>query len=1641
MTQSEWAFKESQWQAYISQSVVSEQVKVQQLQAACEESLLRRVYDAGGLATLDTEALLITQIQKLAVRMVHKTLHLQNMWAMQQSPEEPIRAFCSRLVGTAELCDLTVICSKSGCTQKTSYRDQVVLQALLKGMHDVDIRTRVLSRTQNNELLKLPNVIDYIAAEEASSASFSSLTNPQTIAASKSSYKQQQSNTLVPSDPPKLDKCQHCGGRHPGDSSQASRKQHCRAFDKKCTKCEKLHHFAPVCRSTPKTTAATITPVADNVTGAMVSNVASASFYAIQSEVPTNHTQLTSYAAALRADGPVTTIPLPHMVHSIHAGWLQTQAQPSPTHPLEIKIDRAAYSTLHLPVPKSSLRPGRVKSQQSCLDTGAQLVTVPISLLTHLGVKEENLFPVATNLNTVTGSPVDLIGGILLTFTGTNPSTGVVRSTRQLAYVSRSVPYPFLSREACADLGVIPASFPAIGSCDTAATQATAVAASRLPPCTNTGVTGPDDLPCSCPLRQLPPDTPPILPCAPTKENLPQLKQYILDRYAASAFNQCEQQALPMMTDSPPLRLFIDETAKPTAIHSPAPVPRHWAEQVQAGLDRDVRLGVLERVGVNDPVTWCSRMVITPKHDGSARRTIDYQPVNDHCPRQTHHTRSPWQIASSVPPKTVKTVCDAWHGYHSVLVDPSDRHLTTFITQNGRYRYRTAPQGLLSAGDGYTQRSDAVIGDLPNHLKCVDDSILWGDDIQSNFFSTCSFLDRCSAGGIIFNSSKFQFAEEEVHYLGFLLTKDGLKPTPEFLENIRSFPSPKSITDVRSWFGAVNQISYTFAVSEVMLPFRQLLRPQIPFFWSAELEAAFDESKEEIIRQCEKGVRLFNLHAPTGLATDWSKHCMGWWLVQKHCNCLGTPTLGCCKTGWQTVYCGSKFNSLAESRMPPIEGEGASAVHGLDKCSPFILGHPNLLLALDHKPLIKIFGNASLESITNPRLFSFKQKTLKYRFTPVHIAGKKHVVPDAFSRRPDGSHDDTANNVLPGYSSTMGPPDWVSSPTLGSFTTREEHEALNDVEAYVTGLAMSQLEKFNNPPEALVAAIATTPVQAITWSMLEAACLSCKEYRLLHQLVQRGVPEHSKDWDQLLMPYYRHRHLFTTIGSVVLINDRPVIPRALRPRAVDHLHAGHPGLSTMVQRVSSSLYWPDYKEDLIKSKTSCSTCMTSAPSNPAMPPHPPVAPTYPFQSIVCDFFTVSGKTYAAMADRYSNWLSILQLKRDTSQELITALRNYFSTFGIAELFSSDGASIFTSSEFTEFCRRWGIEQRISSAYFPRSNKRAEVAVKSAKRMVKDNLGPGGTLDTDQLARALLGHRNTPDPLTGLSPSQVVFGRTLRDFLPCSPGHYQPRPEWRLTAEQREIAHAKRHIRTEEALTKGSKRLPPLIEGDLVSVQDQSGNTPRRWSKTGRVLESLSHDSYLIRIDGSNKVTKRNRQFLRRIQPFAADTDTPHTPIGTPLNPSLAPPVTEVIDPVDMIPEPVPDHVHVDNPPPQPEVTEHSPAPGLVTPPRATIPTANMPTYQTAMPAFQAPMPAYQTPLPVHHAPHPPTYPHFLPPPPGLPHYEELRRMEAEARRQVEASRQLSAYLASYMTNTALSSLPLGGIQSYQPANQCFAFMG
>ena len=138
---------------------------------------------------------------------------------------------------------------------------------------------------------------------------------------------------------------------------------------------------------------------------------------------------------------------------------------------------------------------------------------------------------------------------------------------------------------------------------------------------------------------------------------------------------------------------------------------------------------------------------------------------------------------------------------------PADRHLTTFITPWGRYRYLRNPQGFVGAGDRYNRRFDAVLEDFKDKERCVDDTVFWDTDLERHWWRTIKFLETVSKSGIILNPEKFQFCAKDVEFAGFRITGTRVAPLPKYLDAIRLFPAPKNLTDIRSWFGLVNQVA------------------------------------------------------------------------------------------------------------------------------------------------------------------------------------------------------------------------------------------------------------------------------------------------------------------------------------------------------------------------------------------------------------------------------------------------------------------------------------------------------------------------------------------------------------------------------------------------------------------------------------------------------------------------------------------------------------------------------------------------------------------------------------------------------------------------------------------------------------------
>ena len=169
-----------------------------------------------------------------------------------------------------------------------------------------------------------------------------------------------------------------------------------------------------------------------------------------------------------------------------------------------------------------------------------------------------------------------------------------------------------------------------------------------------------------------------------------------------------------------------------------------------------------------------------------------------------------------------------------------------------------------------------------------------------------------------------------------------------------------------------------------MASFKPFLSPRHPFHWSPELDTSFKCSKEAIISLILEGVEIFDITKWTCLRPDWSIRGIGYFLLQKHCDC-SSDLLDCCESGWRITLAGSRFLNGAEERYAAVEGEALAIAWGLQHTKYFTQGCDNLLVVTDHKPLVKILGDRTLDEIDNSRLFCLKQRTLPWRFEIVHM--------------------------------------------------------------------------------------------------------------------------------------------------------------------------------------------------------------------------------------------------------------------------------------------------------------------------------------------------------------------------------------------------------------------------------------------------------------------------------------------------------------------------------------------------------------------------------------------------------------------------------------------------------------------------------
>lgn len=1376
--QEAWIAFTIRWQQYCQGSQLDRNLQSLRLFQCASESLGNLLLKANPRITDCTPEVVLEELRRFAVIPTAKGTMRAALMKMSQDNDEQFRTFVARVQGKAQICGYSTkrVCE---CEKQLviDYTHDIVKDVIVAGIADESVRTSVLEM-EGLENKSLNDIISLVERKE--NARKTNFTTVSTM----SSFKRQNNmkGRVPPKESPKIP-CPRCK----------------RPFRRFSGTNLKGYEF---CLSCFRNTRSKRKPQTEKTT-ALLSTVED--------------------TAALLQDVNVDTSGSSQELLSLDTLF-------SIDHPSRRNRDH----------PKITIKLCPINCTNSIMlkgvaDTGAQSNVWGMQDFLRAGYHEEILETVPVKVTTVDKQAIDITGGFLAQIQGEDPHGDQV-TCQAMILVSKSIVGLYISLDTLILLKVVSENFPTIGECDPSEICALS---SRInvddideesARFLNNGCSAPSEgkTLCGCPQRSAVPMRPKKLPFEPVAKNNGKMKRWLMEYFASSTFNTCPHRPLQEMS-GPPIEIHVVDDAVPKVCHTPAPIPLHWQKQVYDDIMRDEAMGILEKVPYGQPVTWCHRLVVTRKHDGSPRRTVDLSPLNRFCTRETHGAESPYHLARRIPRNMWKTVSDAWNGYHSVPLRESDRHLTTFITPFGRWRYTRAPQGYLSSGDGYNRRFQTILEDFPRHARCVDDTIHYDESLEEHYWRTIDFLILVGQSGIVLNPDKFQFASKDVEFAGFRILSDRVEPLPKYLEAIQSFPKPRSSTDIKSWFGLVNQVSSYGQLRDTLAKFRPFLSPKTKFEWSDALDKAFEESKTHIINLIKRGVEIFDIDRSTCLRPDWSKKGIGYFLLQKHCTCDCSYQLpDCCSEGWRITVAGSRFLSDTESRYAPIEGEALAIAWGLEQTKYFSQGCDKLLVVTDHKPLVKIFGDRTLDEVTNTRLFRLKQRTLQWKFDTAYMPGRTNCAADAASRYP-----------ISYLSSVTLEWDLVEELTISAITSE------------------------------------ASEVTAVDWKTI---VVETNRDPVLAQLKQ-AIREGFSGTYSLIADYIRYKDSLYLQEGAVMFFDRVVIPTILRPTILSTLHAAHQGTSAMQLRAQAIIFWPGITHDIARKRDGCPECNKNSPSQAALPSKPAQCPSTPFEQIVADYFEFGGRRYLVAADRLSGFSEVFFTPTGTSNSgargLITCLREWFRTFGVPEELSSDGGPEFTADATRGFLLNWGVRQRISSAYHPKSNGRAEVAVKTAKRLMRSNVSPSGSLDTDKFLRAMLQLRNSPDPDCGVSPAEIVFGRQLRDNLNfvsyVKRSTYSSR--WQQAWAAKEEALRARFIRTAEKLNEHSRSLPPLCPGDKCFLQNQTGNLKKKWHQTGTVVKVGDHDQYHIKVDGSRRVTIRNRQFLKKFTPYSTSIRT------------------------------------------------------------------------------------------------------------------------------------------------------------------------
>lgn len=290
------------------------------------------------------------------------------------------------------------------------------------------------------------------------------------------------------------------------------------------------------------------------------------------------------------------------------------------------------------------------------------------------------------------------------------------------------------------------------------------------------------------------------------------------------------------------VKLSVDPTAQPR-FFKPRPVPYAMKAKVEAELERLQRLGVIEPIEFSD---WAAPIVPVLKDDGQARICGDYKlTVNQASQPDTYPLPRVEDLFATLAGGKTFTKLDMSHAYQQLLLDEESKQFVTINTHKGLFKYNRLVFGVASSPAIFQRTMDNLLQNIPQVAVYLDDILVTGTTEAEHLRNLDQVLKRMAEAGLRLKRSKCMFQAPSVTYLGHKISAEGLSPVEEKVRAIKEAPSPKNVSELRSFLGLVNYYGkFLPDLSTTLAPLYQLLHKDSVWKWQRPQEKAFQHVKE-----------------------------------------------------------------------------------------------------------------------------------------------------------------------------------------------------------------------------------------------------------------------------------------------------------------------------------------------------------------------------------------------------------------------------------------------------------------------------------------------------------------------------------------------------------------------------------------------------------------------------------------------------------------------------------------------------------------------------------------------------------------------------------------------------------------------------